>query len=161
MWHRERIPVVSWHRGTAKSIGHLWEGDKLSLVTQVPPRAEEGAGTCPAWSLSSSAAREGRSSAGLGRTRHRKSLFSPKTKRAQSLGSSSSQPRPGEGGGKKRNKELLVLKEIPAGGGGPELLCALGEVSTKAAGAPPALWVNGCHQGHLGRRQSCLRRVVF
>lgn len=161
MWHWERIPVVSWHRGTAKSIGHLWEGDKLSLVTQVPPRAEERAGTCPAWSLSSSATREGRSSAGLGRTRHRKSLFSPKQSEPRGWGAPAPSQGPGKEGKKKRNKELLVLKEIPAGGGGPELLCALGEVSTKAAGAPPALWVNGCHQGHLGRRQSCLRRVVF
>lgn len=56
--------------------------------------------------------------------------FQPQTKRAQRLGSSSSQPRPGEGGEKKRNKELLVLKEIPAGGGGAlASLCAGGSLN--------------------------------
>lgn len=50
---------------------------------------------------------------------------------------------PGEGE-KKRNKEHLVLKENPAGGGWVELSRGLGEVSTKPAGSCPALLVNRC-----------------
>lgn len=150
-------------RGTGAQqnpVGTSGQVTNCHLSPKCHPGQRKGQG--PALLGPSALLQPGRAGARLGLAGHDTGkAFSAPNKASPEVGELQLPAKARGGRGKKRNKELLVLKEIPAGGGGPELLCALGEVSTKAAGAPPALWVNGCHQGHLGRRQSCLRRVVF
>lgn len=79
--------------------------------------------------------------------------FSAPHKASPEVGQLQLQPRP-RGGGEKwkknRNKEHLVLKEIPAGG-------SLNK-SCWSCSSPVG---KRCHQGHLGRRQNCLRPFFF
>lgn len=106
----------------------------MSLVTQAAPRAGAGA-----WCHCRAAC-------------GRKSLFSPTQSQPRGWGApapAKAQRRRGKME-KNRNKEHLVLKEIPAGG-------SLNK-SCWSCSSPVG---KRCHQGHLGRRQNCLRPFFF
>lgn len=117
-------------------------------ATPNSPRAKEGAKTLPSCPRVSprfrhSCRQRGRDLRCVWQDTTQEKPFSQGQREHRGWGAPVLSQSPGEGE-KKSNKEHLVLREIPAGGGWIELNCGLGEVSTKPAGAWPALLVNGC-----------------
>lgn len=70
----EKKKGVLWHWDTAKTIWHLWEGAEDTQLSQSKGRDKGPPWLPPVSTFSTSAAREGKTFAVFGRTRHRKSL---------------------------------------------------------------------------------------